>query len=56
MPGSARAFRFSDPERRVACELDILELTDEKRRPFLPLTFVLDSQLVIRRVWSGFWF
>ena len=47
---------LSDADRAVAEELGILELTDEKHRPFLPLTFVCDSQLVIRRVWNGFWF
>ena len=46
---------LSDEDRAVADELGILELTDEKHRPFLPLTFVLDSQLVIRHR-NGFWF
>jgi peroxiredoxin len=47
---------LSDEDRAVAEELDIVELTDEKHRPYLPLTFVLDSRLVIRRRWNGFWF
>ncbi len=47
---------LSDADRAVAEELDILELTDEKHRPFLPLTFVCDSKLTIRRIWNGFWF
>jgi len=47
---------LSDAARAVARELDILEVTDEKHRPFLPLTFVCDSRLVIRGVWNGFWF
>ena len=47
---------LSDQDRAVAEELGFLELTDEKHRPFLPLTFVLDSRLVIRRRWNGFWF
>ena len=55
--GLGAGFPFlSDEDRAVAEELDILELTDEKHRPFLPLTFVLDSRLVIRRRWNGFWF
>lgn len=55
--GIGAAFPFlSDLDRAVAEELDILELTDEKHRPFLPLTFVCDSQLTIRRIWNGFWF
>ena len=58
LPGrTRRRLSFlSDQDRAVAEELGILELTDEKHRPFLPLTFVLDSQLVIRRSWNGFWF
>lgn len=47
---------LSDDRREVAEELDLLELTDETHRPFLPLTFVLDSQRVIRRTWCGFWY
>ncbi len=47
---------LSDEDRAVAEELGIVELTDEKHRPFLPLTFVLDSKRVIRRRWNGFWF
>lgn len=55
--GLGAGFPFlSDEGRRVAEELDVLELTDEKHRPFLPLTFVLDSRLVIERLWCGFWF
>jgi peroxiredoxin len=55
--GLGAAFPFlSDQDRRIADELDLLELTDELHRPFLPLTFVLDSNLVIRNVWCGFWF
>jgi peroxiredoxin len=55
--GLGAAFPFlSDEDRAVAEELGIVELTDEKHRPFLPLTFVLDSRLVIRRRWIGFWF
>ena len=47
---------LSDEERRIAEELDLLELTDELHRPFLPFTFALDSNLVIRKVWCGFWY
>jgi peroxiredoxin len=47
---------LSDEERRIAGDLDLLELTDELHRPFLPFTFVLDSNLVIRKVWCGFWY
>ena len=55
--GAGADFPFlSDEERTVADELDLLELTDELHRPFLPLTFVLDSNRVIRNIWCGFWF
>jgi peroxiredoxin len=47
---------LSDVDREIAEELDLLELTDEKHRPFLPFTFLLDSRLVISRIWCGFWF
>jgi hypothetical protein len=47
---------LSDERRKFAEELDLLELTDELHRPFLPFTFVLDSNLVIRNVWCGFWY
>ena len=47
---------LSDEDRFVADELELIELTDETHRPFLPLTFILDSQLVIRNSWNGFWY
>jgi peroxiredoxin len=47
---------LSDADRATARDLDILEVTDEKHVPFLPLTFVCDSRLVIRGIWNGFWF
>ena len=47
---------LSDAEREIAGDLDLLELTDELHRPFLPYTFVLDSNLIIRNVWCGFWY
>ncbi len=47
---------LSDEDRRVAEELDLLELTDERHRPYLPFTFLLDSGLRIRRIWCGFWY
>ncbi len=55
--GVGASFPFlSDEERRVARELDLLELTDEKHLPFLPFTFVLDSLLRVHAVWCGFWY
>lgn len=55
--GLGARFPFlSDERRRVAEELDLLELTDAGHRPYLPFTFVLDSTLRIHAVWCGFWF
>lgn len=55
--GLGAAFPFlSDADRAVAQELDLLELTDAKHRPYLPTTFVLDSLLRVHGVWSGFWY
>lgn len=55
--GIGARFPFlSDEDRAVAGELDLLELTDSKHRPYLPFTFVLDSTLRIHRVWCGFWY
>jgi peroxiredoxin len=55
--GLGADFAFlSDPDRAVAEELELLELTDETHRPFLPFTFVLDSLRRIHRIWCGFWY
>jgi peroxiredoxin len=55
--GLGAVFPFlSDEERRIGEHLELLELSDAKHRPFLPLTFVLDSRLGITRSWNGFWF
>jgi peroxiredoxin len=47
---------LSDEGRRVAEELDLLELTDETHLPYLPFTFLLDSNLRIDSIWCGFWY
>lgn len=47
---------LSDERRRVADQLDLLEVTDERHRPYLPFTFLLDSTLRIGRIWCGFWY
>ena len=55
--GVGAAFPFlSDEDRAVGEELDLLELTDAKHRPHLPMTFVLDSRLRIHAAWCGFWY
>src|SRR5919108_3589869 len=55
--GLGAGFPFlSDERRRVAEELDLLELTDETHLPYLPFTFVLDSNRIIHSIWCGFWY
>jgi peroxiredoxin len=55
--GLGASFPFlSDEGGRVAEELDLVEESDRKHRPYLPFTFLLDSLLVVRQVWCGFWF
>jgi peroxiredoxin len=55
--GLGAAFPFlSDEGRTVANDLDLVELTDAKHRPYLPYTFVLDSLLRIHSIWCGFWY
>jgi peroxiredoxin len=55
--GLGAAFPFlSDEGGRVAEDLDLLEFTDELHRPYLPFTFLLDSNLVICNIWCGFWY
>jgi peroxiredoxin len=55
--GIGASFPFlSDEDRRVARELDLLEVTDRKHLPYLPFTFVLDSNRSIHRSWCGFWY
>ena len=55
--GLGAPFPFlSDDDRAVADELGLLELTDELHRPYLPMTYVLDSLLGIRGAWCGFWY
>ncbi len=55
--GVGARFPFlSDEDRAVATELDLLELTDQKHLPYLPMTFMLDSLLHIHASWCGFWF
>jgi peroxiredoxin len=55
--GIGASFPFlSDEDRRVAGELDLLERTDRKHDPYLPFTFVLDSNREIHSSWCGFWY
>jgi peroxiredoxin len=55
--GIGASFPFlSDEDRRLAEELELIEITDRKHRPYLPTTFVLDTRHVIHSLWTGFWF
>jgi peroxiredoxin len=55
--GLGASFPFlSDEQRATAAELGILERTDETHRPFLPMTYVLDSLMHVHGVWCGFWY
>jgi peroxiredoxin len=55
--GLGAGFPFlSDETRELAEQLGLIECTDEKHRPYVPMTFLLDSSLRIRRSWCGFWF
>ncbi len=47
---------LSDERRELGERYDLLELTDRRHNPYLPLTFLLDSALRIRWSWCGFWF
>lgn len=55
--GIGASFPFlSDEDRKVARSLDLLEVTDRKHLPYLPFTFVLDSNLRIHEARCGFWY
>ena len=55
--GVGASFPFlSDPERRLARELDIQEYTDPVHDPMIPHTFVLAPGLRIANVYNGYWY
>ena len=47
---------LSDPERTVQRDLDIQEYTDPENNPMIPHTLVLKPELVIHRIYIGYWF
>jgi peroxiredoxin len=47
---------LSDPERVVQQELDIQEYTDPDNNPMIPHTLVLGPELVIYKLYNGYWF
>jgi peroxiredoxin len=55
--GLGATFPFlSDAERTVQRELGILEPTDSRHNPDLPLDFVLYPDLTIYKIYNGYWF
>jgi len=47
---------LSDPRRVVQKDLDIAEYTDPTHDPMIPHTFVLAPELLIHRIYNGYWF
>jgi len=47
---------LADADRKVPKDLDIEEYTDTHNRPTIPYTFVLEPNLVINKVYNGYWF
>jgi peroxiredoxin len=47
---------LSDEERAVQQDLDIQEYTDSTHDPLIPHVVVLDSDLVVRKVYNGYWY
>jgi peroxiredoxin len=47
---------LSDPGRKVQKDLDIAEYTDSKHNPMIPHTIVLEPQLVIHKIYMGYWY
>jgi len=47
---------LSDPGRKVQKDLDIAEYTDPTHNPMIPHTLVLESGLVVFKVYGGYWF
>ena len=47
---------LSDPGRKVQKDLDIAEYTDTTHNPMVPHTLVLEPELVVHKVYMGYWF
>lgn len=45
-----------DEERTIQRELEIEEYTDPENDPMIPYTFVLKPELVIHRIYNGYWY
>ena len=47
---------LADAARKVPKDLDIEDFTDPRNKPTLPYTFVLEPNLVINKIYNGYWF
>ena len=47
---------LSDSGRKVQQDLDIQEYTDPHHNPMIPHTLVLEPNLVIYKIYNGYWF
>jgi peroxiredoxin len=47
---------LSDQDRHVRDDLEIAEYTDAKNNPLIPHVIVLDSGLVVHKVYNGYWY
>ena len=47
---------LSDARRLVQKDLDIAEYTDPEHNPMIPHTLVLEPELVIYRIYNGYWY
>jgi hypothetical protein len=54
--GLPRAFWLLFAGRKVQKDLDIAEYTDPEHNPMVPHTIVLEPNLVVHRIYVGYWF
>ena len=47
---------LSDPKRKVQQDLQIQEYTDPHHNPMIPHTLVLEPDLLIYKIYNGYWF
>jgi peroxiredoxin len=47
---------LADPGRKVQKDLDIAEYTDPTHNPMIPHTVVLEPNLVVHKIYMGYWF
>jgi peroxiredoxin len=47
---------LSDPRRIIQKDLDIAEYTDAAHDPMIPHTIVLEPDLVVYKIYNGYWF